>query len=219
MSAATIRAAPRAAAAPVARPRRALAVCVRAAAPQGAAARMLPKPAREPPAAARFRPPLPSACVLPACRPPPAPGPGALHIPTPRPARAAPAPPASPTPTVTNGVIFRQLFDPASSTYTYLLADPASRDAVLIDPVLEQVGAGPGGGRGRAGVGSRWVWGSKGAGGSGEQGSREEGPAARSGGAPCRPWTQAPQAFPPPPAHPSLNARWSATSKWSTAWG
>jgi sulfur dioxygenase len=38
-------------------------------------------------------------------------------------------------------VIFRQLFDPSSSTYTYLLADPATREAVLIDPVFEQVGA------------------------------------------------------------------------------
>lgn len=35
-------------------------------------------------------------------------------------------------------MIFRQLFDAASSTYTYLLADAASREAVLIDPVLEQ---------------------------------------------------------------------------------
>jgi glyoxylase-like metal-dependent hydrolase (beta-lactamase superfamily II)/rhodanese-related sulfurtransferase len=35
-------------------------------------------------------------------------------------------------------VIFRQLFDPQSSTYTYLLADPASRDALLIDAVFEQ---------------------------------------------------------------------------------
>jgi sulfur dioxygenase len=35
-------------------------------------------------------------------------------------------------------VIFRQLFDPQSSTYTYLLADAASREAVLIDPVFEQ---------------------------------------------------------------------------------
>ena len=34
---------------------------------------------------------------------------------------------------------FRQLFDPHSSTYTYLLADPASRDALIIDPVFEQV--------------------------------------------------------------------------------
>jgi len=36
-------------------------------------------------------------------------------------------------------VIFRQLFDQQSSTYTYLLADPGSRQAVLIDPVFEQV--------------------------------------------------------------------------------
>src|SRR5260221_12425253 len=35
-------------------------------------------------------------------------------------------------------VVFRQLFDPQSSTYTYLLADPAAREAVLIDPVFEQ---------------------------------------------------------------------------------
>ncbi|HYN12066.1 MAG TPA: MBL fold metallo-hydrolase [Burkholderiales bacterium] len=35
-------------------------------------------------------------------------------------------------------MIFRQLFDPQSSTYTYLLADAASREAVLIDPVFEQ---------------------------------------------------------------------------------
>src|SRR5581483_4773872 len=35
-------------------------------------------------------------------------------------------------------VILRQLFDQASSTYTYLLADPGSRQAVLIDPVFEQ---------------------------------------------------------------------------------
>ncbi len=35
-------------------------------------------------------------------------------------------------------LIFRQLFDTASSTYTYLLADRASGQAVLIDPVFEQ---------------------------------------------------------------------------------
>jgi len=35
-------------------------------------------------------------------------------------------------------LIFRQLFDPQSSTYTYLLADERSRQAVLIDPVFEQ---------------------------------------------------------------------------------
>ncbi|WOD38486.1 MBL fold metallo-hydrolase [Nodosilinea sp. E11] len=34
--------------------------------------------------------------------------------------------------------IFRQLFDADSSTYTYLLADPVSKEAVLIDPVFEQ---------------------------------------------------------------------------------
>jgi sulfur dioxygenase len=34
-------------------------------------------------------------------------------------------------------VLFRQLFDPASSTYTYLLGDPSSGEAVIVDPVLE----------------------------------------------------------------------------------
>lgn len=34
---------------------------------------------------------------------------------------------------------FRQLFDPQSSTYTYLLGDSQNRAAVLIDPVFEQV--------------------------------------------------------------------------------
>ncbi len=36
-------------------------------------------------------------------------------------------------------MLFRQLFDQESSTYTYLLADEHSMDAVLIDPVKEQV--------------------------------------------------------------------------------
>jgi len=36
-------------------------------------------------------------------------------------------------------LIFRQLFDPTSSTYTYLLGDRASGQALLIDPVFEQV--------------------------------------------------------------------------------
>ena len=36
-------------------------------------------------------------------------------------------------------MIFRQLFDGESSTYTYLLADEKTREAVLIDPVREQV--------------------------------------------------------------------------------
>ena len=35
-------------------------------------------------------------------------------------------------------LIFRQLFDQQSSTYTYLLADPGSREGVLIDPVFDQ---------------------------------------------------------------------------------
>ena len=35
-------------------------------------------------------------------------------------------------------LIFRQLFDPQSSTYTYLLADPDAREAVMIDPVYEE---------------------------------------------------------------------------------
>src|ERR1043165_7340975 len=35
-------------------------------------------------------------------------------------------------------LVFRQLFDPQSATYTYLLADGASREALLIDPVFEQ---------------------------------------------------------------------------------
>ena len=34
-------------------------------------------------------------------------------------------------------MIFRQLFEPQSSTYTYLLGDPASGQALLIDPVIE----------------------------------------------------------------------------------
>jgi sulfur dioxygenase len=36
-------------------------------------------------------------------------------------------------------MLFRQLFDPASSTYTYLLADEQTHEAVIIDPVLEQL--------------------------------------------------------------------------------
>jgi sulfur dioxygenase len=35
-------------------------------------------------------------------------------------------------------VLFRQFFDLASSTYTYLLADEITREALLIDPVFEQ---------------------------------------------------------------------------------
>ncbi|MEH1843354.1 MAG: FAD/NAD(P)-binding protein [Nostoc sp.] len=35
--------------------------------------------------------------------------------------------------------LFRQFFDPATSSYTYLIADQQTGDAVLVDPVLEQV--------------------------------------------------------------------------------
>jgi glyoxylase-like metal-dependent hydrolase (beta-lactamase superfamily II)/rhodanese-related sulfurtransferase len=35
-------------------------------------------------------------------------------------------------------MLLRQLFDPDTSTYTYLLADEDSREAVIIDPVIEQ---------------------------------------------------------------------------------
>jgi sulfur dioxygenase len=36
-------------------------------------------------------------------------------------------------------MLFRQLFDVDTSTYTYLIADLDSKEAVLVDPVLEQV--------------------------------------------------------------------------------
>lgn len=36
-------------------------------------------------------------------------------------------------------MLFRQLFDHETSTYTYLLADEQTRQAVLIDPVVERV--------------------------------------------------------------------------------
>lgn len=36
-------------------------------------------------------------------------------------------------------MLFRQLFDPETSTYTYLIADTDTKEAVLVDPVLEQV--------------------------------------------------------------------------------
>jgi len=35
-------------------------------------------------------------------------------------------------------LIFRQLFDATSSTYTYLVGDPRTRQAVIVDPVFEQ---------------------------------------------------------------------------------
>ena len=36
-------------------------------------------------------------------------------------------------------LIFRQLFEKHSHTYTYLLADSVSKEAILIDPVAETV--------------------------------------------------------------------------------
>jgi glyoxylase-like metal-dependent hydrolase (beta-lactamase superfamily II)/rhodanese-related sulfurtransferase len=36
-------------------------------------------------------------------------------------------------------MFFRQLFDAESSTYTYLIADDTAHEAVLIDPVIEQI--------------------------------------------------------------------------------
>jgi uncharacterized NAD(P)/FAD-binding protein YdhS/glyoxylase-like metal-dependent hydrolase (beta-lactamase superfamily II) len=45
-----------------------------------------------------------------------------------------PQPTSSPSP-----LLFRQFFDPESSTYTYLIADSGTKEAVLVDPVLEQV--------------------------------------------------------------------------------
>ena len=36
-------------------------------------------------------------------------------------------------------MIFKQLFDAKSSTYTYLIASAKGREAIIIDPVLESV--------------------------------------------------------------------------------
>jgi sulfur dioxygenase len=36
-------------------------------------------------------------------------------------------------------MLFRQLLDPESKTYTYLIAEPNTKKAILVDPVLEQV--------------------------------------------------------------------------------
>jgi glyoxylase-like metal-dependent hydrolase (beta-lactamase superfamily II)/rhodanese-related sulfurtransferase len=46
--------------------------------------------------------------------------------------------PSAPSFPMFANLVFRQLFDAASSTYTYVLGDPRSRDAVLIDSVFEQ---------------------------------------------------------------------------------
>jgi sulfur dioxygenase len=50
-------------------------------------------------------------------------------------------PPAVTTASLPNStdIIFRQLYDHESSTYTYLIGDVQTKEAVLIDPVLEQV--------------------------------------------------------------------------------
>ena len=37
-------------------------------------------------------------------------------------------------------MIFKQVFDKKSSTYTYLIASSKGREALIIDPVLENVG-------------------------------------------------------------------------------
>lgn len=39
----------------------------------------------------------------------------------------------------TSNIIFRQLFDPETSTYTYLIGCARTKDAVIIDTVIEQV--------------------------------------------------------------------------------
>ena len=36
-------------------------------------------------------------------------------------------------------MIFKQLFDEKSSTYTYLIASAKGREALIIDPVIENV--------------------------------------------------------------------------------
>lgn len=38
-----------------------------------------------------------------------------------------------------NGTVFHQLFEPESSTYTYIIGDRETREAAIIDPVLETV--------------------------------------------------------------------------------
>ena len=36
-------------------------------------------------------------------------------------------------------MLFRQLFDSTSSTYTYVIADDVGSEAIIIDPVIEQI--------------------------------------------------------------------------------
>lgn len=40
---------------------------------------------------------------------------------------------------MTNNLIFQQLFEKTSSTYTYILADATTHEGIIIDPVLETV--------------------------------------------------------------------------------
>lgn len=40
---------------------------------------------------------------------------------------------------VRSGIIFQQLFEPETSTYTYIIADAKTKEAAIIDPVLETV--------------------------------------------------------------------------------
>lgn len=54
-----------------------------------------------------------------------------------RPIPATPA--ATQTHISSSTLLFRQLFDPETSSYTYLIADRNTKEAVLVDPVLEQV--------------------------------------------------------------------------------
>ena len=37
------------------------------------------------------------------------------------------------------GILFRQLFESESSTYTYILADSESGEAIIVDPVIETI--------------------------------------------------------------------------------
>src|SRR5690606_13981564 len=63
--------------------------------------------------------------------------------PTPRPPSPSPIPDPKPPPdhrpTGDDPMVFRQLYDAETSTYTYLLVDEETREAVLIDSVAEQV--------------------------------------------------------------------------------
>jgi uncharacterized NAD(P)/FAD-binding protein YdhS/glyoxylase-like metal-dependent hydrolase (beta-lactamase superfamily II) len=62
------------------------------------------------------------------------------------PVRVRPVPPATLSPdtnaaksSLAATLLFRQFFDPVTSSYTYLIADRHTKDAVLVDTVLEQV--------------------------------------------------------------------------------